>query len=146
MKYSFKSGYILLCRSLFIVLFMYAGLTKLLEVDLFYDNLYNSPLLPKSETLLYIMTWTIPLIEIIIAIALCFNSFNKKALISIILLLGIYSIYIAAILWIAPYQPCSCGGVVRLLSWEEHLILNALSIGLALSCLRLHLKKIRKIK
>lgn len=140
MKLVFKSICILLCRSFFIVLLMYAGLTKLLEFNLFYDNLYNSPLLPKSEVLLSILVWTIPLIEIMIAIVLCFQSLLKQVLISIITLLAIYSIYIAAILWIAPYQPCSCGGVVSALSWKGHFILNILSITLALSCLWLNIK------
>lgn len=140
MKLEFKSIYILLCRSFFIVLLMYAGLSKLLEIDLFYDNLYNSPLLPKSESLLFILSWAIPLIEIMIAIALCFQSLLKQVLISIISLLSVYSIYIAAILWIAPYQPCSCGGVISALSWKGHFILNILSITLALSCLWLNIK------
>lgn len=140
MKLVFTFSYILLCRSFFIVLLMYAGLTKLLEVDLFYDNLYNSPLLPKSESLLFILTWAIPLIEIMIAIALCFKDFNTQALISIISLLAVYSIYIAAILWLAPYQPCSCGGVISALSWKGHFVLNISSIVLALSCLWMNIK------
>ncbi|MGO2358390.1 MAG: MauE/DoxX family redox-associated membrane protein [Mesonia sp.] len=124
-----------LIRYIFLLLFFYAGLTKLLEGELFYDNLYNSPLLPKNSILISILAWGIPLLEMGIALCLLFPKYLKPVLKGIISLLVIYSIYIAAILWWSPYQPCSCGGVSKLLSWEQHLLLNGVGVALSLMAL-----------
>lgn len=124
-----------LIRYTFLLLFFYAGLTKLLEGELFYDNLYNSSLLPKNSILISILAWGIPLLEIGIALSLLFTKYLRLLLMAVVGLLSIYSIYVAAILWGSPYQPCSCGGVSKLLSWEQHLVLNGVGVCLGLMAL-----------
>lgn len=117
-----------LIRYIFLLLFFYAGLTKLLEGELFYNNLYNSPILPESSLLIGVLACGVPILELGIAIGLLIPRYFTQVLVGVIGLLSIYSIYIVAILWWAPYQPCSCGGVTSLLSWEQHLVLNVVGI------------------
>lgn len=116
----------------FLMLFFYAGLTKLLEGDAFYNHLYNSPLLPQNPSFISVLAWSLPFLEISIALSLLVQHSIKTTLIAVVGLLSLYAIYTAALLWWAPYQPCSCGGVSSLLSWEQHLLVNAIGIGLGL--------------
>jgi len=44
--------------------------------------------------------------------------------------------YVAGIVFISPYTPCSCGGIITLLSWPEHLLFNIGLIVLALIAIR----------
>jgi hypothetical protein len=53
--------------------------------------------------------------------------------------------YTMAIVFFAPYRPCSCGGVISLLSWEQHLALNILLLLLAVLIIVLSLKEQRII-
>ena len=54
---------------LFIILFAYAGLTKLLEGHLFYDNIRNSPVL-GGKAMASLASWTVPLSELAVALLL----------------------------------------------------------------------------
>jgi hypothetical protein len=39
--------------------------------------------------------------------------------------------YIIALLTFSDKLPCSCGGVIELMSWSQHIIFNSLFIALA---------------
>ncbi|WP_268225154.1 MauE/DoxX family redox-associated membrane protein [Sinomicrobium oceani] len=128
---------------LFIILFVYAGLTKLMEGDRFYTNLNNSPLF-GIKTLAGIMSWVIPILEIMIAALLAWPKTRLIGLYSALGLMIIFTAYTAGILFISPYAPCSCGGVITLLSWKQHFILNTLWIVLAIMGIVLY-PKFRKL-
>ncbi|MBW2962918.1 MauE/DoxX family redox-associated membrane protein [Mesonia aestuariivivens] len=128
----------------FLMLFFYAGLTKLLTEDAFYNNLYNSPLLPKNSDLISVFAWSLPFLEISIALSLLVQHYIKASLIAVVSLLSFYAVYVAALLWWAPYQPCSCGGVSSLLSWKQHLLLNG--VGIAFAFMGLYVIRARKKK
>ncbi|MEQ8421197.1 MAG: hypothetical protein RIB64_14400, partial [Arenibacter algicola] len=55
-------------------------------------------------------------------------------------LMLLFTGYTVAIVFFAPYRPCSCGGVISLLSWEQHLVLNAILLLLALMAIWSSLK------
>lgn len=119
---------------LFILLFVYAGLTKLLEGNRFHTNLINSPLL-GGKTVADVASWSIPLAELIVAVLLCLPKFRLAGLYGALGLLLIFTTYTVGILFFAPYTPCSCGGVITLLSWEQHLALNGSCTLLAIVAL-----------
>ncbi len=116
---------------LFILLFVYAGFTKFSEGDRFYTNLYNSPLF-GVKSIAHIVSWAIPALEIIIAALLVWPKTRLKGLYAALVLMILFTVYVAGILFVSPYTPCSCGGVITLLTWTQHFILNIIWIVLAI--------------
>ncbi|WP_031442503.1 MauE/DoxX family redox-associated membrane protein [Arenibacter algicola] len=116
---------------LFIVLFTYAGLTKLLEGHLFYDNIRNSPIL-GGKAMASLASWAVPLSELAVALLLIWKKTRLIGLYGAAVLMLLFTGYTMAIVFFAPYRPCSCGGIISLLTWEQHLVLNAALLLLAL--------------
>jgi hypothetical protein len=129
---------------LFIILFAYAGLTKLLEGHRFYDTIRNSPIL-GGETLASLASWTVPLAELAVALLLVRSRTRLIGLYGAMAMMLLFTGYTMAIVFFAPYRPCSCGGVISLLSWEQHLALNILLLLLAVLIIVLSLKEQRII-
>jgi hypothetical protein len=50
----------------------------------------------------------------------------------------IFTVYIGCMLLFAPDLPCSCGGIIRQLSWKQHLLLNLFLLVLAGIAVRVH--------
>ncbi|MEH6680317.1 MAG: MauE/DoxX family redox-associated membrane protein [Sediminicola sp.] len=121
---------------LLVLLFTYAALTKLLEGDRFRTNLLNSPVM-GGETVADLASWSIPLAELIVALLLCIPRFRLAGLYGALGLLLLFTAYTMGILFFAPYTPCSCGGIITLLSWEQHLALNGCCILLTMVGIRL---------
>ncbi|MCM4167369.1 hypothetical protein KCTC52924_02951 [Arenibacter antarcticus] len=133
MKWQQKHTWILLeiISLVFILLFAYAGLTKLLEGHLFYDNIRNSPVF-GGEKIAYISSWFVPIAEIMTALLIVWRKTRLIGLYGALSLMILFTIYTVAIVFFSPYTPCSCGGVISLLSWEQHLVFNVVFLGLAL--------------
>lgn len=108
---------------LFILLFAYAGTTKLLEGRLFYENIRNSPVL-GGKTIATLTSWIIPLSELAVALLFISGRTRLIGLYGAMALMLLFTAYTVAILFFAPYRPCSCGGVISLLSWNQHLVFN----------------------
>ena len=129
---------------LFVLLFAYAGLTKFLEGHRFYDNIRNSPIL-GGETLASLASWMVPLAELAVALLLVRTRTRLLGFYGAMGLMLLFTGYTLAIVFFAPYRPCSCGGVISLLSWEQHLVLNILLLLLAVLGIVLSLKEQRII-
>lgn len=117
---------------LFIILFVYAALSKLLDFENFKIQLAQSPLLSAYAT--YI-AYVVVIGELLTALLLCFR---KTLTIGLYLFLGFmvsFSVYIYLILNHSPFVPCSCGGVLEKMGWKEHLWFNVLFCLLALFCI-----------
>src|SRR5690606_34587446 len=121
---------------LYVVVFAFTGLTKLMEGDRFFNNLNNSPILPDLVWLSYIISWVVPTLEIVIALLIAIPRTRLKGLYSALGLMIAFTIYVVGIVFISPYAPCSCGGIITLLSWPQHLIFNVGLIILALVAIR----------
>ena len=128
---TFREAIVQTACLLFIVLFAYAGLTKLLEGHLFYDNIRNSPIL-GGKAMASLVSWAIPLLELTVALLLIWKKTRLMGLYGAMGLMLLFTGYTLAIIFIAPYRPCSCGGVISLLSWEQHLVLNLVLLLLVL--------------
>ena len=128
---TFREAIVQTACLLFIVLFAYAGLTKLLEGHLFYDNIRNSPIL-GGKAMASLASWTIPLLELAVALLLIWKKTRLLGLYGVAVLMFLFTGYTLAIVFFSPYRPCSCGGIISLLSWEQHLVLNMIFLLLAL--------------
>src|SRR5690606_26177852 len=120
---------------LFIVLFVYAGLTKLIEGDRFFNNLNNSPILP-GDAAAYILSWGVPTLEIVVALLIAIPRTRLKGLYGALGLMILFTFYVTGIVFFSPYTPCSCGGILTLLSWPQHLIVNISFVLLAVLGIR----------
>lgn len=125
---------------LYVLIFTFAGLTKFLEGDQFFNNLNNSPILPDIVWLPFIISWAVPTLEILTASLIAIPITRLKGLYGALGLMILFTLYVAGIVFFSPYTPCSCGGVLTLLSWPQHLILNIGLIFLAISGIRLYQK------
>jgi len=117
--------------SLLILLFLYASTSKWLAFKLFIGEMNNQPL-PNWMTPYLVIG--IPAIEILIAFALIFEKSRMPALYASMALMLVFTIYSVAILLHAfKYIPCSCGGVIRKLTWPQHLVFNLFFVGISLT-------------
>lgn len=113
---------------LFILLFMYAALSKVLDFQKFNVQIGKSPLLSPFS---HWIAWLIPSIEITIAILLLLKRVQLIALYASFCLMIIFSAYIIAILNFSEYIPCSCGGILENMTWIQHFWFNILFVILS---------------
>lgn len=106
---------------LFVVLFIYAAASKLMEFSLFKAQIGKSPLIMYYTDWI---AWMVPSVEIVISLALLIPRFQLMGLFASFSLMFIFTAYIVFILYFSPYVPCSCGGILSSMGWIEHLIFN----------------------
>ena len=128
--------------ALFIALFVYAALTKLLEYDEFRIQLSQSPLLTAHARW---AAWAVPTGELLIAVILGFKQLRLIGLFAALSLMAMFTSYIAVILNFSDYIPCSCGGVLEKLGWTAHIIFNLCFLLLAVTGVVLFPQQVSKI-
>jgi uncharacterized membrane protein YphA (DoxX/SURF4 family) len=115
-------------RFLFILLFVYAAVSKLLDYENFRVQLGQSPLLTAFAPW---VAWGVPGSEIVIAGMLFIPRLRVTGFYAAFALMVMFTTYIVIILNFTDFIPCSCGGVLEKLGWTEHLIFNLVFVGLA---------------
>ena len=116
--------------SLLVLLFLYASISKLLDFRTFIKEMNNQPL-PNSWT--PFLVWFIPCCEITLSLALIFERTRLSGFYGSLVLMGGFSGYTIIILLHAfSYIPCSCGGIIKRLTWRQHLVLNLFFTGLSI--------------
>lgn len=108
--------------ALLIVLFLYTGIHKMLDFEKFRYEIGRSPFL---ESMVGLVSVSIPAGEIVIAALLLFPRTRTLGLYLSFFLMMLFTGYIWLMLTYAYDLPCSCGGIISELSWEEHLWFNA---------------------
>eukprot|EP01133_Synstelium_polycarpum_P009446 gene9446-11057_t len=115
-------------------LFVYAGLSKLADYEKSSLEMVNQVF---PNWIASILIWLIPAIELTLAALLVIQVTRKKALWASLILLSLFSVYIAVVMTgIFGKVPCSCGGILKNMSYGTHLIFNLffvllISLGLA---------------
>lgn len=113
----------------YVMLFMYAATSKVIEFDTFQAQIGRSPLIMEHASF---FAWVVPGLEIIISILLLVPKTQVLGFYCAFTLMSIFSIYILFILNFSPYVPCSCGGVLNNMGWTEHLLFNIGFVGLSI--------------
>src|SRR3546814_8669968 len=116
-----NSVFIEIVSALLILLFIYAAISKIIDHQTFLVQLGRSPLLTRFAPLL---VWTVPIIEILLAILLAIRFTRMLALQGAFFLMILFTVYLIAMLNLSYYIPCSCGGILGNLSWQSHIIFN----------------------
>ncbi|MET7000700.1 MauE/DoxX family redox-associated membrane protein [Chitinophaga defluvii] len=107
----------------FFLLFVYTSLSKWFNYPLYIKDLHRSPLLGPFAGLISII---IPLSELIIAGMLLFARTRKWGLYGALTLMVLFTGYVGYVLGMTTERPCSCGGIIRLLTWPQHMVFNIL--------------------
>jgi hypothetical protein len=115
---------------LFILLFMNAACSKLMDYQKFTVQVGQSPLLTGFGNSI---PWMVITMEILVSVMLAIKRVRLVGFFGAFSLMTMFTAYVIAILNFSSYIPCSCGGVLEKLGWREHLFFNGgfLLLGLA---------------
>lgn len=113
---------------IFIILFTYTAVNKLIDYRTFRIALVQSPVLVNYADF---MSWALPVSELLVVLLLVFSATRKAGLLLSLLLIVVFTLYVGYIIFFARELPCNCGGITKALSWKQHLIVNAILIVLA---------------
>src|SRR5699024_4839500 len=121
MRSLLRNGFVLFTTYFLAVLFIYTGVSKLLDLGIFQSQIAQSAMLAPYAS---ILAWLVPIVELLLAGLLLINRNRTWGLLgSAVLMLG-FTIYVYLIWTYSPSLPCSCGGVLEAMDWEAHLYFN----------------------
>lgn len=115
--------------ALLVLLFTYAAISKLIDPADARRAMHNQPLPPEVADVLWIL---VPVAELTAAGLLLSGKTLRAGLLMSVILMSIFTGYIILVLagfW--DRIPCSCGGVIKSLSWTQHLALNTFFLVLS---------------
>ncbi|MFB2118721.1 MauE/DoxX family redox-associated membrane protein [Parapedobacter sp. 2B3] len=124
--------------ALFVLLWCYAAISKLLDYGTFRVQLGKSPLITEFAGFAAI---AVPLLELVIAGMLLTKRLRLQGMYASLFLMTLFTAYIIAILNFSYYIPCSCGGILSSLGWTEHVIFNLAFVVMAIVGIILMTKK-----
>jgi hypothetical protein len=127
----------------FILLFLYTGVAKLLEAQLFKEQLLSSPLMGSIAGLI---TWALPIGELILAIALFIPALKLKALYATLTLMSLFTAYVVALLFIDDQLSCNCGGIIEELSPKQHILFNGICVVLSVIAILIYRRQQRNVR
>jgi hypothetical protein len=115
---------------LFVILFLYTGISKIMEYTVFKEQLRESPILGFAAS--FVARW-LPILEFLLVVLLVVPRWRLKGLYASTALMTGFTIYIIVLMSIADHLPCSCGGVLAQLSWGQHIVFNCVFIALGIT-------------
>ncbi|MDM1391141.1 hypothetical protein HX052_14385 [Myroides marinus] len=116
-----KAKYTLIIQYFFVLLFVYAAISKLITFEAFQVQLTQSPLLSAYAN---IIAYLVIIVELVIALLLSLKQTKTLGLYLSYGLMVAFTIYIYLILNYSDFIPCSCGGILEKMGWGEHLWFN----------------------
>jgi hypothetical protein len=122
-----------------IILFLYTGIAKIMDYSLFKEQLAMSPILSWAATPVAVL---LPVVEFAIVLMLVIPRWRLKGLYASFIIMTLFTAYIIAMFIVAPEMPCSCGGIIELLSWRGHIAFN--SAFILLNALAIYLRRKEK--
>lgn len=134
---TFNKIVIEIISALLIMLFVYTGISKLGEQNSFRTVLSQSPLIAPAANFLSL---SLPIIELFTALLLFLPPTRNWGLAFSFVLMLIFTGYITYMTLFTPHLPCSCGGVFKQMTWNQHLKLNIFLTFLAVTALWLYQK------
>jgi hypothetical protein len=113
---------------LLILLFVYAAFSKLFNYSEFKIQLLQSPVVKSFAG---VTAWLLPAIELCVAAALTVRATRLFGFYGSLILMNAFTLYIVLMLIEEKHLPCSCGGVIRQLSWKQHIWFNLFFLALS---------------
>lgn len=115
--------------AIFILLFVYTALSKLFTFKIFTMTLEETPLIGGMAAFIAI---ALPVSEILVSLLLLIPRTRKWGLYSTFSMMLTFTLYIGYMIIFTPNRPCTCGGVMEKMTWNQHLIFNIVFTILAL--------------
>lgn len=106
-----------------VMLFIYAGLVKVLSVETFQQQLYQSPVIAGKAV--PIVSYVLPIYEILLALLLISDRLRTIALALSFFTMLFFTLYLIGLVSFAERVPCSCGGILGHMSYPVHIAFNA---------------------
>jgi uncharacterized membrane protein YphA (DoxX/SURF4 family) len=122
---------------LYVLLFVYAATSKLLDFEHFRIELGQSPLLSAFADWISVL---VPVAEYLTCLLIIITRLRVAGLFFAYGLMVMFTAYIFIILNYTSFVPCSCGGVLEKLDWKSHMIFNSLFVCLAITGILLYNK------
>lgn len=104
-----------------LLLWIYTGLNKVIQYDKFSFEAGRSPFLQHISPQVAVL---VPVGELLTAALLIFKRTRVAGLYVSLFALTLFTGYVYIMLRYAYDLPCSCGGIIELLTWEQHLLVN----------------------
>lgn len=121
--------------ALLLLLFLYTSLSKLIDYETFKNVLSASPLLKPVAG---VVAWLLPVTELLIVVLLFIPAMRLKGLYASLILISLFTMYLIYMIASTPNLPCNCGGVLKLLTWKQHIFFNVFFILLSLAGILLY--------
>lgn len=116
--------------ALLLLLWVPVSIDKLIDFAAFKDGILNQPF---SDSLGYVLIYTLPAFELLIAFSLVSEKFRRIGLILSTFLMAAFTGYVAVALLSAWEKlPCGCGSVISGMNWTQHLFFNLLFLVLSI--------------
>jgi len=113
-------------------LFVYTAYAKIIDHDRFLKGLTRVHIITGFAV---IISFLVPLVEIIIALLLLIPRTAKAGFYCFTTIMTVFTIYIiSAMIW-EKKLPCHCGGAIEKLSWSQHIWFNLAYISIAIFAL-----------
>ena len=126
---SVKNAIVYSISLIYALLFVYAAMSKLLDYGNFSRQLGQSPMLSAFAGWI---RWFVPLLELIIAVFLFVPKVRLAAMFAAYLLMTMFTVYIYILLNYSSFVPCSCGGILEKLTWNQHMFFNIIFMFLGI--------------
>jgi len=127
---------------LYILLFIYAAVSKLLDFENFRIQLAQSPLLSAYAVF---VAPVIIAVELIIAFMFAFKPSRLFGMYGSFFLMVAFTAYIYIIINYSEFIPCSCGGILEKIGWTQHMIFNIVFAVLGIIALLLMEEESKRI-
>lgn len=107
---------------LLVVLYTYTACSKWFDFTRFKEAMLHQPL---ADWITWSLIYTLPVLELAIALGLLSDRFRKAALVGSCCLLAVFTVY-AGLILLGRFGriPCSCGAVISGMGWKAHLVFN----------------------
>jgi uncharacterized membrane protein YphA (DoxX/SURF4 family) len=133
-----KERWLNISVNLLIILWIYTAGSKLTDIDLFEKQLH---LQPFSHLIANLLLYILPISEFAIAVLLIFSQTRRPALLISLIFICAFTIFIALVLnSFFEHRPCSCGGVLSMMTWQQHMFFNFFFLGVNILAIYLQAK------
>jgi len=110
-----------------IFLFGYTALDKLIHLHTNTVVLSHMPFIQDMAAMLAV---GIPAVEIATVLLLLNPRTNKSGLYVSLVLMLFFTVYLVGMLLMKVKLPCTCGGILEQMTWEQHIVFNLIVMGL----------------
>lgn len=121
--------------ALFILLFVYTGVDKFVAFGTLKFTLKEYPIISSMPVPI---AWGLPLSELVVSLLLFIPRMRLLGLYCFLILMTGFTIYVGYMLVFSPKLPCTCGGLLYMLNWPQHLMFNLFFVALATFAIRIY--------